>query len=207
MLQVIKSNGGSLVDSERFYYAHSDHLNTPKHLTDDQRTVVWKWEGGAFGRGQETIDPDGDGKKRFSLCFPGQYYDVETDLNYNYYRDYDSKIGRYLQSDPIGLQGGLNTYAYVGGNPLSFTDPLGLCPAGGIICVGGPIAIGTIGKAIIDSTAVGIALCSMGVLCKESTDEADSDESAPSECLYPDTPDLWSGQFRTANKSWWRYNC
>ena len=126
MVQVIKSNDGSLVDSERFYYAHSDHLNTPKHLTDDQRTVVWKWEGGAFGRGQETIDPNGDGKKRFSLRFPGQYYDVETDLNYNYYRDYDSKIGRYLQSDPIGLQGGLNTYAYVGGNPLSYIDPLGL---------------------------------------------------------------------------------
>jgi RHS repeat-associated protein len=72
-------------------------------------------------------DPDGDGiAVEFNQRFPGQYYDQETGLNYNYFRDYDPAIGRYIQSDPIGLAGGMNTYAYVGGNPLMYIDPMGL---------------------------------------------------------------------------------
>jgi RHS repeat-associated protein len=62
----------------------------------------------------------------YNLRFPGQYYDAETGLSYNLHRDYDPAIGRYVESDPIGLDGGLNTYAYVGSMPTMRVDPQGL---------------------------------------------------------------------------------
>jgi len=64
----------------------------------------------------------------YNLRFPGQYYDAETGLNQNYFRDYDPIVGRYVESDPIGLRGGVNTYAYVRNNRLSLSDRYGLLP-------------------------------------------------------------------------------
>ncbi|HGT3378250.1 TPA: RHS repeat-associated core domain-containing protein, partial [Pseudomonas aeruginosa] len=67
-----------------------------------------------------------------NLRFPGQYYDAESGLHYNYFRDYDPETGRYVETDPIGLEGGINTYGYVGANPVGNIDPLGLQTA--ILC-------------------------------------------------------------------------
>ena len=60
------------------------------------------------------------------LRFPGQYADKETGWFHNHWRTYSPREGRYLQADPIGLAGGANRFGYVGGNPVSRTDPLGL---------------------------------------------------------------------------------
>lgn len=65
-----------------------------------------------------------------NLRFPGQYADAETALNQNWFRDYDPTIGRYIQSDPLGLVGGTNTYAYAASNPVRFSDPMGLLRGG-----------------------------------------------------------------------------
>lgn len=117
-------------NEEVLHYVHTDHLGTPRVITDTNNTVVWSWHSDPFGKAAANEDPDGDGNKvTFNLRFPGQYYDAETELHYNYFRDYDPSTGRYLQSDPIGLGGGLNTYGYVGGNPLNYIDPFGLMTA------------------------------------------------------------------------------
>jgi len=106
---------------------HTEHLNTPCVATNQAGTVVWRWDGGAFGETAPNQDPDGDGNlTTVNLRYPGQYFDSETGLHYNWNRYYDPKIGRYITSDPIGLNGGMNTYTYVNNNPLRWTDPLGL---------------------------------------------------------------------------------
>ena len=118
-------------------YVHTDHLGTPRLATNEQGVTVWRNlpTTEPFGNAPVEEDPDGDSTlNTLNLRFPGQYADKETNLNYNYFRDYDPSTGRYVQSDPIGLRGGINTYGYVGGNPLTFIDPLGLStddPLGG----------------------------------------------------------------------------
>ncbi len=111
------------------YYIHSDHLGTARAITrPSDNALMWEWKNSEpFGNSVPNENPSGLGVMKYNNRFPGQYYDEETGTHYNYFRDcYDPSTGRYCQSDPIGLRGGINTYAYVSGNPLAATDPFGL---------------------------------------------------------------------------------
>ena len=108
------------------YYIAPDVLGAPHIVTNSSGTPVWIWEHLAFGDNSPNQNPSSLGTFSYNLRFPGQYYDAESGLDYNMNRDYSSGIGRYVQSDPIGLSGGINTYGYVGGNPVTKTDPSGL---------------------------------------------------------------------------------
>ncbi|MCC4592559.1 hypothetical protein LL974_15585 [Xanthomonas campestris pv. cannae] len=111
-------------------YVQPDHLGTPRAVIDPVRDVaIWRWDlkGEAFGATAPDQDPDKDGTAFvFDMRFPGQRYDALSGLNQNYFRDYEPGTGRYVQSDPIGLQGGVATYSYGGSNVLASIDPLGL---------------------------------------------------------------------------------
>ena len=103
------------------YYVHADYRNAPRQIDDANRAAVWTWNPLPFGENVAVTNP-----LSYNLRFPGQYFDSESGLFQNGYRDYDPAAGQYLESDLIGLGGGINTYGYGFQNPLSFTDPSGL---------------------------------------------------------------------------------
>jgi RHS repeat-associated protein len=111
------------------YAIITDQLGTPQQVRNEGQDLVWQGQTTAFGQARVTYA----GKSNLNasdfemdLRLPGQIFDKETRLNYNYLRDYDSEVGRYTTPDPAGLTGGTNPYAYVLNNPLTNTDLLGL---------------------------------------------------------------------------------
>lgn len=121
---------GLLANGNQLHYLQPDHLGSPRVVIEAARNVpVWTWDlkGEAFGSTAPQQDPDGDGIPFvLDMRFPGQRYDVASNLYYNYFRDYEPGSGRYIQSDSIGLSGGISTFAYTGRSPLLFVDPQGL---------------------------------------------------------------------------------
>ena len=120
------------------YYVEADHLGTPRQAVDPAtNAVLWRWDllEATFGTSSPHEDPDGNSTAFvLNLRFPGQHHDAETGLNYNYFRDYEPATGRYIESDPIGMFGGINTIVYAAGNPLYLTDMLGLAACGSDCC-------------------------------------------------------------------------
>ncbi|MBS7662409.1 RHS repeat protein [Pseudomonas lalucatii] len=170
----VSYDGQGGVASSTPFYLHSDHLNTPRLATSQSQQGVWQWQSDAFGVGQAS------GSLTMNLRFPGQYFDQESGLHYNYFRDYDPQTGRYVESDPIGLRGGLNTYGYVYGNPLKYSDPKGLAVAALCFVPGiGWTTCAVIAEAAISAcayvgTAVGGALLG-GYLANEAAQDGDGE--------------------------------
>ena len=132
----------------KLFAIHADHLGTPRLMTNESNKPVWQWPYSAFGNNKPTgilkattkpkqamvsqpvMLKATNPQQELNLRMPGQYYDSEMGIFYNINRYFDPRTGRYSQSDPIGLDGGLNRFGYVDGNPLMFVDPDGLLPQG-----------------------------------------------------------------------------
>lgn len=193
--------------TQTIYYVQADHLNTPKVILNSTNTPVWRWDNSdAFGVGLADEDPDKDTVKfEYNPRFPGQYFDKETNLHYNGFRDYEPRTGRYVQVDPIGIAGGLNVYEYARSNPLSYIDPLGLMGGGAgprapeqiSAGIGGCMGTACVGYNSRDSSAKlsvpflpevggGISLCSSPK--KQSSSCPEKEKKCPDgQFCYPDS--------------------
>jgi RHS repeat-associated protein len=119
----LRPNGSSV----NIFYVHTDHLNSPRKVSrPSDNKLEWRWDADPFGTTAANQNPAGLGTFAYGLRFPGQYYMAETGLNQNYFRDYDPLTGKYIESDPIGLKAGVNTYTYGLDNPVMNIDNTGL---------------------------------------------------------------------------------
>ena len=164
--------------AEDLYFIHNDHLGTAQVITDKDQTVVWQGDYQPFGAVEETTTLVENPTR-----FPGQYFDQETGLHYNLMRDYDPVLGRYLQSDPIGLDGGINIYGYASQNPVRYYDPNGeyfwaLLPW---------ILVGIEGGAITSISQWTLLAVLSALIASSSNADNECDEDDNCEALYQST--------------------
>ncbi|WP_333663669.1 RHS repeat domain-containing protein [Acinetobacter sp.] len=144
----------------KIYYIVTDAQNTPRRLVDSSnQEIVWAWDSTAFGVGQP------QGNITFNLRFPGQYYDASSNLFYNHNRYYNPELGRYMEPDPIGLEGGSNPYAYAGSNPVMNTDASGLCP---MCLVAAPTVLETIAASTLNMFLNTAGMAGVGYMFNET---------------------------------------
>jgi RHS repeat-associated protein len=180
------SGAGSSGGAGVITYIHTDHLGTPQRLTNSSGGLVSTFRWQPFGE----MVGSGTG---YRLRFPGQLADTETGLHDNGMRTYDPGLGRYLEADPIGLDGGLNRFAYVGGNPLKYVDPTGLimsdCEDNPSRCGGGTEGAIPVGRGL----SVGGRL-PQPIMPKPLCDE-EQPETGQEKPYAGETPDDKSGDF------------
>jgi RHS repeat-associated protein len=139
---VAESNSAGLITSEyvylngnplakiagtNTYFYHGDHLETPQKMTDNTGAVVWSADYKPFGEATVTVSTITN-----NLRFPGQYFDAETGLHLNWWRDYNPALDTYIEADRIGIRRGTNhLYTYAKSNPLLYIDTLGTIPSFG----------------------------------------------------------------------------
>lgn len=180
----------------QLYYIHLDRLGTPRMITNSAKQTVWSWLSDPFGTTVANEDADGNGQTfEFNLRFPGQYRDKESGLFYNWHRYYDPGTGRYITSDPIGLDGGLNTYAYVSNSPLMSVDPLGLAPnPGEAACVLGPNPVCVAGIATDVCTSLLVGGAALGTLLSTKEDDESKGEDSSAAESSPQDKKLTEGE-------------
>ena len=184
-----------LLTGSQLLYVQTDQIGTPRVIYDGA-TAVWRWDSTPFGVGAPDEDVDGDGTDlTFNLRFAGQYADGETGAYYNYFRTLDPSTGRYLESDPIGLAGGLNSYAYVGGNPTNYVDPLGLARCTyyiaehTMLCYSNDKSQGLVSNAITSGLFE----------CENNPECADEKDKGP---VPPDTYNIFPNE-KPGREGWW----
>jgi RHS repeat-associated protein len=164
------------------FYIHTDALNTPRKISQPTTgTLAWRWDADPFGIAAPNQNPGGLGTFISNERFPGQYYQAETGLNQNVNRDYDPQAGGYIEGDPLGLEGGINPYAYANANPVSLFDSTGQQAA-----VAAPAAIVVVGTAAI--------VCSTTSICSDAVKSASNAISqAASGCPKDKCAELQAG--------------